>query len=223
MPTFYNNVRHAYEPFSQLGLTIWCALNMMSMVCNKILLSYFNHPFLCLISFFRCIDYIMLHLPKASINSTWWRNHSIPTGWLHPFTDWLAYVSGNIWMSDYLQTIYKRIDPQGMSCRQFIQGLSKSYVTVVKNKTKCNSQCKTRKLVMKKNIGIFNELILFIYLILMLFYYIKYYKFKCKVDVTLQHAVWYIWNVTFSLRSMQRMCQLSTFGTYLHFILWVLI
>lgn len=50
------------------------------------------------------------------------------------FTDWLAYVSGNIWMSDYLQTIYKRIDPKEMSCRQFIQGLSKSYVTVVKNK-----------------------------------------------------------------------------------------
>lgn len=52
------------------------------------------------------------------------------------FTDWLAYVSGNIWMSDYLQTIYKRIDPKEMSFRQFIQGLglSKSYVTVVKNK-----------------------------------------------------------------------------------------
>lgn len=50
------------------------------------------------------------------------------------FTDWLAYVSGNIWMSDYLQTIYKRIDPKEMSCRQFIQGLSKSYVTAVKNK-----------------------------------------------------------------------------------------
>lgn len=85
------------------------------------------------------------------------------------FTDWLAYVSGNIWMSDYLQTIYKRIDPKEMYYRQFIQGLSKSYVTVVKNKKKCNSQCKTRKLVMKENIGIFNELILFIYLILMLF------------------------------------------------------
>lgn len=41
------------------------------------------------------------------------------------FTDWLAYVSGNIWMCDYLQTIYKRIDPKEMSCRQFIQGLSK--------------------------------------------------------------------------------------------------
>lgn len=50
------------------------------------------------------------------------------------FSDWLAYVSGNIWMSDYLQTIYKRIDPKEMSCRPFIQGLSKSYVTVVKNK-----------------------------------------------------------------------------------------
>lgn len=88
------------------------------------------------------------------------------------FTDWLAYVSGNIWMSDYLQTIYKRIDPKEMSFRQFIQGLglSKSYVTVVKNKKKCNSQCETRKLVIKKSIGgIFNEFILFIYLILMLF------------------------------------------------------
>lgn len=52
------------------------------------------------------------------------------------FTDWLAYVSGNILMSDYLQTIYKRVDPKEMSCRQFIQGLSKSNVTVVKNKKK---------------------------------------------------------------------------------------
>lgn len=52
------------------------------------------------------------------------------------FSDWLAYVSGNILMSDYLQTIYKRVDPKEMSCRQFIQGLSKSNVTVVKNKKK---------------------------------------------------------------------------------------
>lgn len=80
------------------------------------------------------------------------------------FSDWLAYVSGNILMSDYLQTIYKRVDPKEMSCRQFIQGLSKSNVTVVKNKKKCNSRCKTRKLVMKKNIGIFNVLIFFIFI-----------------------------------------------------------
>lgn len=79
------------------------------------------------------------------------------------FSDWLAYVSANFWMSDYFQTIYKRVDPKEMSCRQFIQGLSKSNATVVKNEKTVTVSVKLENLSWRK-IKVFstNEFLLFI-------------------------------------------------------------
>lgn len=88
------------------------------------------------------------------------------------FSDWLAYVSANFWMSDYFQTIYKRVDPKEMSCRQFIQGLSKSNATVVKNEKTVTVSVKL------ENLSWYFQQMNFCYLFnLTAFYYTKYYKF----------------------------------------------